>query len=224
MNTHVRVAAAAVALSGLMTAALVAGPADAKPKHHKPKHHRPKAAKPFSLTWNAAATTTATKLGQQIAFPSTTFTATIRPKKRTLSGPLVLPPATTSVKLGKLDLVKITMQVAEPSKVTGTIEVDGPVWTIDAKQSYRVLITKVTGPAGLVNLVKPGAAPRGPPRRCPGTVDFTKVGHAGRAGRLHDERELPDPGVHRAAALLMDALLSSLVSGPGNPLSVHFTS
>src|SRR6478735_289662 len=170
MNTHVRAAAAAVVLSGLMTATMLAGPADAKPK---PK---PIKAKPFSLTWDAAATTTATKLGQQIAFPATTFTAKIRPRKRTLSGPLVLPPATTSVKLGQLDLVKITMQVAEPSKVTGRIKVDGPVWRINAKQSYRVLITKVTGPAGLVNLVKPGCGTARTTANLSGQVDFTKIG------------------------------------------------
>jgi hypothetical protein len=223
MNTHVRVAAAAVALSGLMSAVLVAGPADAKPKHHKPKHHQPKAAKPFSLTWNAAATTTATKLGQQIDFPATTFTATIRPKKRTLSGPLVLPPATTAIKLGQLDLVKITMQVAEPSQVTGKIKVDGPVWTIDAQQSYRVLITKVTGPAGLVNLVKPGCGTARTTATLSGTVDFAKVGAPGGPGDYTMSGSYPIPEF-TGCGLLMDGLLSSLVAGPGNPLSVHFTS
>jgi hypothetical protein len=223
MNTHVRVAAAAVALSGLMSAMLVAGPAEAKPKHHKPKHHQPKAAKPFSLTWNAAATTTATKLGQQIDFPATTFTAKIRPKKRTLSGPLVLPPATTSIKLGQLDLVKITMQVAEPSKVTGKINVDGTVWTIDAQQSYRVLITKVTGPAGLVNLVKPGCGTARTTAALSGTVDFAKVGAPGGPGDYTMSGSYPIPEFS-GCGLLMDGLLSSLVSGPDNPLSVHFTS
>jgi hypothetical protein len=216
MNTHVRVAAAAVALSGLMSATMLAAPADAKPKH------KPVRAKPFSLTWNAAATTTATKLGQQIAFPATTFTAKIRPRKRTLSGPLVLPPATTSVKLGKLDLVKITMQVAEPSKVTGRIKVDGPVWTIGAKQSYRVLITKVSGPAGLVNLVKPGCGTARTTATLTGKVDFTKIGQPGGPGDYTMGGSYPIPKF-TGCGLVMDGLLSSLVSGPGNPLSVHFT-
>lgn len=209
MSRGVRVAAVAAALSGMTAATLAVGAAPAE-------------AKPFQLTWSADATTTVAKLDQQVTFPATTFTGTVKPQKKRLTGPLVLPPATTSVRLGSLDLVHITMEVADPSPVKASIEVDGTVWTVTAKQSFSIRITKLTGPAKLVNLVKDGCGTARTTAALTGTVDFAKVGEPGGPGDYTMSGSYPIPDFSGCGAL-MNPLLTQLVSGPGNPLSVHFT-
>ncbi|MEP9361482.1 hypothetical protein ABLE68_00860 [Nocardioides sp. CN2-186] len=211
MYRHVRATAAAVALSGLMTGSLLAAPAEAT----KPQ--------PLRLTWNADATTTVKKLGTEIAFPTTQFTGTIKPLKRKLSGPLTLPAAKTAAGLGDLDLVHITMEVADPSPVRGSIDVDDTLWTITAKQSFAVHITKVFGLGDLINLVKPGCGTARTTATLRGTVDFAKAGQPGGPDDYTMSGTYPIPEFTGCGAL-MDSLLTSLVSGPDNPLSVHFTS
>ena len=213
MNNHVRVTAAAVALSGLMTAAAVAAPAEAA---------KPQAPKPFALTWNADATTTVKKLGTEITFPRTQFTGTIKPLKKRITGPLPLPPAKTAAGLGDLDLVHITMEVADPSPVKGKIDVDDTLWTISAKQRFAVHITKVSGLGDLINLVKPGCGTARTTATLSGEVDFAKAGEPGGPDDYTMSGTYPIPEFTGCGAL-MDSLLTSLVSGPDNPLSVHFT-
>lgn len=273
MYTHVRVAAAAVALSGLMSTALVAVAAEAAPttsnvasaagepkkcdrkKHHgkhgakpkpckkkdKGKHHGGKGPKgdqvkgqdptnlpmpttpdPIVLSWAADATTTVAKMGQEVQFPPATFTGTIQPQERTLTGPLALPPAKTSVKLGTLDLVRITMEVADPSPVSATIDVDDTLWTVQAEQTFAIKIRRLTGAADLVNFVKPGCGTATTTATLTGTVDFAKVGLPGGPGdyTMSGTYAIPE---FTGCGLVMNSLLTSLVSGPGNPLSVHFT-
>lgn len=277
MYTHVRVAAAAVALSGLVTGALAVGAADATParpvatahadakpgkpatpkkchqkhgkklKQCKKKHQgarggkhggkndgkgpkgqdptaipMPTAPEPIVLSWAANATTTVKKLGQRVDFPTTSFTGTIQPLERTLAGPLVLPPAKTSVKLGDLDLVRITMEAADPSPVSATIDVDDTLWTVHAQQTFAIKIRRLSGPANLVNLVKPGCGTAPTTADLTGTVDFAKVGQPGGPGdyTMSGSYTIPE---FTGCGPVMSSLLTSLVSGPGNPLSVHFT-
>lgn len=181
----------------------------------------------FTLTWKADATTTVKKLNQVVPFPQTTFTATVTSgtatNPATLVGTLVLPPTKTKLKLGTLDLVTITMEVAEPTQVTGTIAVDGPVWTVDAQQSFRVRITKIS-PSGSpwINLVRPGCQTSVTTAHLTGTIDFTKAGSPGGPGDYVMAGSYPIPRFS-GCGLLVNPVLNSLVAGPGNPLSVHFT-
>ena len=94
----------------------------------------------------------------------------------------MLPPATTSVKLGRLDLVQITLQVAEPSKVTGTDQGQRP--GLDDRREAELPGADHQGhrAAGLVNLVKPGCGTARTTATLSGTVDFTQ-GRRSRAGR-----------------------------------------
>lgn len=215
MYRHVRTTAAAVVLSGLMAASLVAAPAEAA--QHKPK------AEPLKLTWNADATTTVKKMGTEITFPTTQFTGTVKPLKKKLSGPLTLPAAKTAAGLGDLDLVHITMEVADASPVKGSIKVDDTLWTISAKQSFAIHITKVSGVGDLINLVKPGCTTARTTATLSGTVDFAKAGQPGGPDDYTMAGSYTIPEFTGCGAL-MDSLLTSLVSGPDNPLSVHFTS
>lgn len=181
----------------------------------------------FTLSWKADATTTVKKLRQVVPFPQTTFTATITSgtatTPATLAGDLVLPPTKTKLRLGTLDLVTITMEVAEPTQVTGTIAVDGPVWTVAAEQSFRVRITKIA-PSGTpwVNLVRPGCQTSVTTAQLTGTIDFTKAGSPGGPGDYVMAGSYPIPRFS-GCGILINPVLNSLVAGPGNPLSVHFT-
>ncbi|MBZ5736623.1 hypothetical protein [Nocardioides mangrovi] len=217
---HARAALTALALSGIMTTTLATAPADAVPVARAA--HQAQKAKPFSLTWNADATTTVKKLGTEVAFPTTQFTGTIKPLKRKLSGPLALPPAKTAAGLGDLDLVHITMEVADASPVKGTIDVDDTVWSITAKQSFAIHITKVSGVGDLINLVKDGCGTARTTATLSGTVDFAKIGQPGGPGdyTMAGAYSIPE---FTGCGALMDSVLTSLVSGPDNPLSVHFT-
>ena len=102
----------------------------------------------FDATWKADATTTVATLGQTVHFPTTTFTGTITPQTdttpATITGPLVLPQATSSVRLGSLELVTMTLQAADPTPVKGTIRVVGPVWHISAHQGFRVKVLRIS--------------------------------------------------------------------------------
>jgi hypothetical protein len=177
---------------------------------------------PVVLTWKAEATSTVAKLDQDVTFPATSFTGTILPLERTLSGPLVLPPAKTSLKLGDLDLVKITMEAADASPVDATIQVDDTLWTVQATQTFSIKIRRLTGPADLVNLVKPGCGTAPTTASLSGTVDFAKFGQPGGPGDYTMSGSYAIPEFTGCGAL-MDSLLTDLVSGPGNALSVHFT-
>lgn len=219
MYRHVRAATAALALSGLMTTATLAAATPAQAA----KPARAAKPQPFSLTWNADATTTVKKLGNQITFPTTQFTGKIKPAKNKITGPLTLPPAKTKVGLGKLDLVHITMEVADASKVKGDIAVDGSVWTINATQSFVIHITKVSGVGELINLVKPGCTTARTTATLSGTVDFAKGNQPGGPGDYTMSGSYAIPEFSDCGAL-MTPLLTQLVSGPDNPLSVHFTS
>jgi outer membrane receptor protein involved in Fe transport len=213
MSKHARVVVAA-ALSTLGLAATVA----AAPAAH---------AASFTITSQAEVTSTIKRTGQKVTFPVTTSTATITPGTETtpatISSTLDLQPATTSMRLGSLDLVTITLQSVATAPTTGTIDVDGPVWHVDATQPFRIRILKIS-PAGLprVNLVRSGCQSGATSAALTGTIDFSEAGQPGGPGDywLRGSYRIP---AFSHCGLLLDGLLTSLVSGRGNSLDAHFT-
>ena len=213
MFTHARVAVATAMSAIGITAAVVTAPA---------AH-----ADGFTITSHAEVTSTIKKNAQVVTFPTTTSTATITPGTSTsparISAVMDLPAATTTMKLGRLDLVRVTMRSESTAPTTGTIDVDGPVWTIHATQKFRVRITKIS-PIGLpwINLVRPGCQTAETSAALTGTLDFSKGNQAGGPGNywLRGTYTIPS---FTGCGLLNNPLLTAIVSGPGNTLAAHFT-
>jgi hypothetical protein len=186
----------------------------------------PASAEPISMTWNADATTTVKKLGQRIVFPRTTFAATVTPSTSsgTITGRLDLPAAVSTTRLGSLVLATMTLKTADASPVAGTAIFDGPVWHVTARQSFRIKLLRIS-PLGLpwINLVGPYCQTGMTTATLTGDIDFTKLGQPGGPTDYNMSGNYTIPSFSGCGWLLTPAL-NALVSGPGNPLNVHFTS
>lgn len=177
-------------------------------------------------SYTADATTTVKKLGQVVVFPTTTYTTHITVvfgQQPTLTGTLVLPPATTTLKLGSLGLVDITMSAADPSPVTGTIDFEGTLWHVSADQTFNVRIDKIS-PHGVpwINLVGSTCHTDPTTAHLTGTIDWSKIGQSGGPGDYTMAGTYPIPSF-KGCGVLNNPLLTTLVSGPGNPISLHLT-
>jgi hypothetical protein len=211
MPTFRHSAGAAALAAGLATA--LAAPAHAAPPP------------PFTLGYHAAATTTVKKLGQEVDFPATTFEPTVTLREgapSTVEGPLALPAADTSLRLGSLKLVTITLQTDQASPVYGVVTIDGPVWTISSQQTFSVHITKIA-PFGVkhVNLVGRNCRTAPTTASLVGTLDFSKVGRPGGPDNTVMSGSYAVPRFTGCG--LVTPMLNTLVSGPANPISVHLT-
>ena len=177
-------------------------------------------------SYTADATTTVKKIGQKVVFPTTTFTTHITVvynQQPTLTGTLQLPAATTTLSLGSLGLVDITMRAADPTPVNGTITFSGTQWQIAADQGFTVAIDKIS-PHGIpwINLVPSTCRTAATTAHLTGTIDWAKIGQPGGPGDYTMSGAYTIPSF-KGCGLLVNPVLNTLVSGPSNPINLHLT-
>lgn len=173
------------------------------------------AATVWTLNYNATATTTIAKMGKSVTTTGTS-TTDVTLETRTLTSSLTLAPVTTSaVDLGSLPLAYATVAVEPTAKATGTID-DNQV--IHITQYAYLHITKLTGPAKLVNLV--GANCR--------TATPVRMDLSGKMQGLFDPTKLSGtftiPRFSGCGAFgILNSVVSSKMSGPGNTVALTLT-
>ncbi|ORM27763.1 hypothetical protein [Williamsia sp. 1135] len=178
------------------------------------------------IDYTANTTTVLKKLNQKVTFPATGLTSVLSTEDfstGTLTGELNLPTTTTDLKLGSLNLATVTLSIVDPSPVTGTVKFaeDFTTVALKAQQSFKVKINSIqplgldTGSANL-NLLPAGA-------HCETSV--TTADLAGTIDLSGTSLDTTLSGTYPIPAFtgcgnLVGPVLNSLVSGPGNTLTV----
>jgi hypothetical protein len=215
MGMKTRVASSAAAMAATLTLGVaLAGPAAADTID-------------LEIDYTANTSTVIKKLNQKVDFPATPLATTLSLEfpsleSGTLSGQLNLPTTSTDLKLGPLNLATITMSIVDPSEVTGTAGINLETFdvTLKAQQSFKIKIDSIqplgisTGSANL-NLLPPKA-------NCVTSVTTANLSgtanlDAGLDTVLSGTYEIP---AFTGCGNLVGPVLNSLVSGPGNTLTV----
>lgn len=178
------------------------------------------------IDYTANTSTVIKKLNQKLTFPATQLASVLSTedlKTGTLTGELELPKTTTDLKLGPLNLATITLSIVDPSPVDGTVKFaeDFSSVAVNAHQSFKVKINSIeplgidTGSANL-NLLAANA-------NCVTSVTTANLtGTIDLSGKSLDTTlsgSYPIPAF-TGCGNLVGPVLNSLVSGPGNTLTV----
>src|SRR5262249_5598412 len=160
---------------------------------------------------NADATTTMHKLNKKVTFPRTRFNGTVDTATATLTGALALPPTTTSLRLGSLNLVTIGLSVVDAGPVTAPIVVDGPVWHVKASQQFRIRIIRISPlDSPSVNLIRGRTCKTGmTTASLAGDIDWTAGGQPGGPSDYTMAGGYPIPRFS-GCGLLLNPLLNSI--------------
>lgn len=165
----------------------------------------------FPVDYAVNATTTLKKLNEKVTVPPGTFIGGINLSTGQLTGKLTLPPASTTVSLAGIGLVKATFKLAPVGNITG--KVDLSKLTVTSKAKFNVLVTSVE-PLGLpVNLVG---------NSC-GTSKAVSVTFGGKfslAGSSNFSGTYTIPPL--ANCELATTALNLVIPGPGNIFSASF--
>lgn len=199
-RTSIRRTAIATAVTGAATA-LVVGSAPAA-----------SADTIWTFDYHANVTSTIKKLDQTVKFPRGSATTAINLDTRKLTGSVTLPPASTTMSIAGLPLVKVTQQVEQVGQVTGSL---GAANAITATQKFNIRITRVEALGIPVNLV---------PSTCITSTPVTAV-LTGKLGGFYDPYTLS--GTYTIPKFkdcgLNTLLLNLAIPGPGNSLRATFS-
>lgn len=184
------------------------------------------AAIPLDIDYTANTSTVIKKLNQTVTFGATDLTTNLLLENDlssgTLSGELNLPKTSTKLMLGPLNLATITVSIVDPSEVTGTVGIDMDTFdlSLNAQQSFKIRIDSIqplgisTGSANLNLLAKDA--------NC--VTSATTATLSGSAN-LNESLDTVLSGTYAIPEFtgcgnVVGPVLNSLVSGPGNTLSV----
>lgn len=166
----------------------------------------------LAIDWKVDATTTLKSLNQTVVVPTGSFTGSVDLVTWDLTGNLVLPPATTVMKLGSLPLASATFEMVQAAPITG--HVDLATSTVTTAASFNVRIRSVK-PLGLpLNLVGDNCRTATPvtsnlsgPFSLTGSSTFTST---------YTMPKLKDCG------FFITPILNLIIPGPGNTLTATF--
>ncbi|EAP99519.1 hypothetical protein JNB_05085 [Janibacter sp. HTCC2649] len=166
----------------------------------------------WNFNYNADVTSTIKKLNQTVNFPRGSAKTSINLSTRQITGSVTLPPASTTMAIAGLPLVKVTQQVEQVGSVTGSL---GDASAITVTQRFNIRITRVEALGIPINLV---------PSTCITSTPVSAV-LTGKLGGFYDPYTLS--GTYTIPKFkdcgINTLLLNLAIPGPDNTLKATFS-
>ena len=201
-----RVIATAAAAAALAAATIAAAPASS--------------AAQIDITKKVDVTTHIAKANLDTTFPTGTLNGVLDTDASTITGTLSLPTATTWMKLGSLNLVRVQTKVVPEGPSVTKVKVDGTRWDLTTTQKSRIKIVGIYGPTGLINYVGSRCmTSTATTQVLTGSFDWAKTGVGG-------PNDYTMKGTYTipqfANCGIATPLVNALIPGTGNTMSAHF--
>ena len=165
----------------------------------------------YPIDYKVDASTTLAKLHITVKVPPGTFKGALNLNTFVLKGNLTLPPASTTISLAGIGLVKATFELAEAKPITGKVNLN--TFKVTSTAVFNVLVTSVE-PLGLpVNLVGNSCGTSKP-------VSVTFSGAFSFSGASKFSGTYTIPPLQNCE--LATTALNLVIPGPGNVFNASF--